>query len=201
MQKNKSVVARRAWNFLRLALLWARKGGVFKNRLMMDLRLLPKFIIKTLRNSNDHHRRGAFHYGERELSFDETPVIHVRMHRPSSLRFKMPNIPCINPQVDFDYDFDSDEDDYETYHYSNDDVVSRKSFLKGADDHHHHQEQEDGYSCSDVCDEQVNNNEKPCDEGIDLKAEQFIAKFYEQIKLQRQISYLQYNEMINRGAN
>lgn len=29
---------------------------------------------------------------------------------------------------------------------------------------------------------------------IDLRAEEFIAKFYEQMKLQRQISYLQYNE-------
>ncbi|XP_056168695.1 uncharacterized protein LOC130138498 [Syzygium oleosum] len=33
------------------------------------------------------------------------------------------------------------------------------------------------------------------------RAEEFIAKIYEQMKLQRQISYLQYNEMLNRSAS
>ncbi|KAG9131942.1 hypothetical protein Leryth_023252 [Lithospermum erythrorhizon] len=36
---------------------------------------------------------------------------------------------------------------------------------------------------------------------IDLKAEKFIAAFYEQMKFQRQVSYLQYNEMLNRSVN
>nr|DAD26674.1 TPA_asm: hypothetical protein HUJ06_028142 [Nelumbo nucifera] len=44
----------------------------------------------------------------------------------------------------------------------------------------------------------------PCQEekgNIDLKAEKFTANFYEQIKLQGQISYLQYNDMLTRGAS
>lgn len=172
-------IGRRTWNLLRMALLWARKGGVFKNRLMMDhFRMLPKFI-KSL--GNHHHSKedqqwGALHYGERQLSFDETPIIHVRMSRPSSLRFKIPNIPCINPHpVDFDDDFDA--------------PCARKSFYRGA-------EEEDEF---DFCEEEVES--VGCDEGIDRKAEEFIAKFYQQMKMQRQISYLQYNEMNNRGAN
>lgn len=128
---------------------------------------LPKYI-KSLR----HHQRGGTlrAYGERQLSFDDTPVIHVRMHRPSSLRFKLPHIPCINPaQVDFnDFDFNEDND------Y---DDVARKSFLKSADD-------EEYYGYDQVCE----------DQGIDMKAEEFIAKFYEQMKLQRQISYLEYHD-------
>ncbi|KAI6694644.1 hypothetical protein NL676_022354 [Syzygium grande] len=43
-----------------------------------------------------------------------------------------------------------------------------------------------------------------CDEeerGIDSRAEEFIDKFYEQIKLQWQMSYLQYKEMLNRSAS
>ncbi|XP_059311056.1 uncharacterized protein LOC132062523 [Lycium ferocissimum] len=189
MQSKRSVVARRAWNVLRLALLWARKGGIFKNRHLVDLRLLPKYI-KSLRHTNDHY--GALHYGEREFSFDETPIIHVKMHRPASLRFKMPNIPCIKPQVDFDFDFDNDNDyDDETYHHNNDNVP-RRSFLKGADDDY--DEEEDEYVSCEVSEDEISAGGG--DEAIDMKAEEFIAKFYEQIKLQRQISYLQYHETL-----
>ncbi|MCD9638779.1 hypothetical protein HAX54_022931 [Datura stramonium] len=166
MQRKSSMVARRAWNVLRLALLWARKGGILKNgRHLVDLRLLPKYIIKSLRRHTNE-----LHYGEREFSFDDTPVIHVKMHRPASLRFKMPNIPCIKPQVDFDFDFDFDNDYDEMYPDNNvgeDREVSDQEITAGAGD-----------------------------EAIDMKAEEFIAKFYEQIKLQRQISYLQYHETL-----
>ncbi|KAG5567807.1 hypothetical protein RHGRI_003100 [Rhododendron griersonianum] len=105
MQKKKSGVANRAWNLLRLALLWARKGGVFKHGLMLDdLRLFPKFLKSGLIGQSST-QRAAIYYGERELSFDHTPtpIIHVKMHRPSSLRFRLPRIPCIIPPVDFDY--------------------------------------------------------------------------------------------------
>ncbi|XP_016441177.1 uncharacterized protein LOC107766821 [Nicotiana tabacum] len=162
MQKKRSVVGRRAWNILRLALLWARKGGIFKNRhLIADLRLLPKYI-RSLRHTNDYGYGygvgpGALHY---EFSFDDTPIIHVKMHRPASLRFKMPNITCIKPQVNFDFD---------------DDDVPRRSFLKSADDEYASYEVSEEISC-------------PGDEPIDMKADQFIAKFYEQINLQNQMS-------------
>lgn len=156
----------RAWNILRLALLWARKGGVFKRRLTVELRVLPKFL-----KSLGHHTttpRTQLHYGERQLSFDKTPIFHVKMHRPASMRF---NIPCITPQVDFDYDFDEDqEDEY--------DDGGRRSFLKSGGEEEEYEE------------ETIPEEEKE----IDLRAEEFIAKFYEQMKLQRQISYLQYNE-------
>uniref|UniRef100_A0A5B7BJI4 Cotton fiber protein n=1 Tax=Davidia involucrata TaxID=16924 RepID=A0A5B7BJI4_DAVIN len=213
MPKKKSDVAGRAWNILRLALLWARKGGLlfnFKRRAaMMDLpRLLPgcRYLKSLLLRRHSTDQRSAIgHYGERELSFDGTPIIHIKMHRPSSTRFRLPHLPCINnPQVDFDYDFDVDQDqdqdqniidqhhDTTSNYYINDDGA-RKSFLKGGGDH-----EDEDHGCNDQ-DQMV-----PCDEegiGIDIKAEEFIAKFYEQMKLQRQISYLQYSEMLNRGAS
>ncbi|KAL6339560.1 hypothetical protein AAG906_034645 [Vitis piasezkii] len=173
--KRERQLGRRAWNLLRLVLLWARKGGVFKRSLMMELRLVPKFL-KKLGNS----RHDSIHYGERELSFDDTPIFHVKMHRPGSMRFKMPHIPCINPQVDFDYDFEFNGDDGGEV---GDGEEARKSFLMGGD--------EEDSGCGG-CEEE---------EGIDVKAEEFIAKFYAQMKLQRQISYLQYNEMLNRGTS
>ena len=138
---------------LRLALLWARRGGAFRNRMAINMRLLQKGIRK-LRHSLHHGTPpGALVYGERELSFDDTPVIHVKMHRPASLRFM---IPCIKPQVDFDYDFDFDDD--QIYAEEEEKVIEE------------------------------------CDDEVDLKAEEFIANFYKQMKLQRQISYLQYHE-------
>ncbi|CAL5357716.1 hypothetical protein CsSME_00047432 [Camellia sinensis var. sinensis] len=193
MDRKKSRAAARAWNILRLALLWARKCGVLKiRRLVMVLRRFHKFF-KTLAHYSTDCRRSTttIHYCERQLSFDNTPITHVKMHRPSSMRFKMPRIPCINhPQVDFDYNFESNGDnDYEMNcdfiddDDDDDDDGARKSFLKGGNED----------DCEDIvaCD----------DEGIDLKAEQFIAKFYKQMKMQRQVSYLQYNEMIDRGTN
>ncbi|PHT94941.1 hypothetical protein BC332_02707 [Capsicum chinense] len=67
------------------------------------------------------------------------------------------------------------ERDDEMYPDNNDGDAPRKNFLNT----------EDEYVSSEV------SEEITCDEAIDMKAEEFIAKFYEQIKLQRQISYLQ----------
>ncbi|KAG5514176.1 hypothetical protein RHGRI_035541 [Rhododendron griersonianum] len=187
MHKQRSDIAHRAWNILRLALLWARKGGLFRKRVVMDqLRLFPKFL-KTLRHST---KRGAIHYGERELSFENTPIINIKMHRPSSMRFRMPRIPCITPCGDFDYnsEFKDDDDDDDFLSYCSD-GGARKTIMMGGDD-----EDDEDNGC-EVCEAII-----PVDEEIDIKADQFIAKFYEQMKLQRQISYLQYNEMLNRST-
>ncbi|XP_022770854.1 uncharacterized protein LOC111314091 [Durio zibethinus] len=182
MPKKNSDVAQRAWRLLRLALLWTRKGGVFKRRLMMELRLVPKFL-KGLGHTTAPRDQISY-YKERELSFDETPIFHVKMHRPASMRFLLP---CISAEeVDFDYDFGIDENG--VYGYDS----GRKSYSTGSEA----KDKECGY---EGCDEK---SPYPLEEeGIDSKAEKFIAKFHEQMKLQRQFSYLEYTEMLNRGAS
>ncbi|GER34691.1 hypothetical protein STAS_10936 [Striga asiatica] len=179
MLKKSSIGSRRmAWNIVRLALMWARKGGAFRNRLIVSLKDVEKGMLRKLRYSSQTPRGGALIYGERELSFDETPVVHVRMsRRPLSMRFKLPKIPCIEPHVvDFDYDFEFGDDG------------------EGYDDY---DAGEDCYNAKDssfVVESSENGVEKEEEEeGIDVKAELFIAKFYEQMKLQRQMSRLQYN--------
>ncbi|KAH7863218.1 hypothetical protein Vadar_014914 [Vaccinium darrowii] len=185
MQKKKSGVAKRAWNILRLALLWARKGGVFKNRLILD------FLKSNFIGQSSTSQRAAIYYGEREFSLDDTPIIHLKMHRPSSLCFRLPCIPCINPQVDFDFNFDFNDDIVSRYKYDG----GRGSFSNGRDD----DEDDDGDGNFEVCEvDQISSCEE---EGIDVKAEKFIAKFYGQMKMQRQVSYLQNNEMLNRGTS
>ncbi|MBA0715144.1 hypothetical protein Golax_014066 [Gossypium laxum] len=181
-KKKSDAAAQRAWRLLRLFLLWTRKSGVLRRRLMMELRLVPKFL-KGLGHTSPSPP-GQIYFKERQLSFDETPIFHVKMHRPASMRFLLP---CISPQdVDFDYDFGIDGED---------DVYGYDSGIKS-------------HSCEKQGEEQGNDKERKrsaCtlpleEEGIDSKADKFIANFYEQMKLQRQISYLEYTEMLNRGA-
>ncbi|PWA65949.1 hypothetical protein CTI12_AA243610 [Artemisia annua] len=103
-KSSKSDMGRRAWNILRLALLWTRKGGVFA--------LKKRIMLSHFNHSNKH--LGFLQEGDRQLSFDATPIIHVKMHRPNSMRFHLPHIPCINPQTSdsdlFDFDYQSESD-------------------------------------------------------------------------------------------
>ncbi|GAV57019.1 DUF761 domain-containing protein [Cephalotus follicularis] len=182
MAKKNRDVSRRTWKLLRLALVWAqKKGSPFRRSLVMEMRFIPKFL-KSLSHATP---RDKLHYFERQLSFDKTPVFQVKMHRPASMRFL---IPCLTPQVDFDYDFDGEEDDDSIYVYGYDN--DKKSFLKVFED----EGEVNGYK---GCEEKGVIEE----EGIDSRAEKFIANFYKQMNLQRQISYLEYNEMLNRGTH
>ncbi|CAI8603731.1 unnamed protein product [Vicia faba] len=168
--KNRNV-GRRAWNILRLSLLWARKSAVFRRKLATELRLVPKYL-KRLGHANTPDNQ--IHYFERELSFDETPMFDVKMYRPSSMRF---HIPCINSRVDFEYDF-NDDDIVEYDNGRNSDIVDAGDYgVEGC--------QEMGFR------EQVQEGGV---QGIDKRADEFIAKFHQQMRLQRQISLLQYNK-------
>ncbi|KAM0064581.1 hypothetical protein Hdeb2414_s0003g00104651 [Helianthus debilis subsp. tardiflorus] len=165
------VVSRRAWQILRLVLLWARKGGVFvvKKKLMHDLSNFVKSHGQSKKGN------GALQYGDRQLSFDATPIIHVRMHRPNSMRFRLPHIPCINPHVDCSDMFEFDD---ESVRYLC--CEARKSFLIDNGKEYNEEEDEDDDEYDEMCEEQ--------EMGIDVKAEEFITNFYEQLKLQRQLN-------------
>ncbi|XP_077217808.1 uncharacterized protein LOC143852294 [Tasmannia lanceolata] len=166
MAKNKMALTRRAWKLVRLALFWVRKNGFFKPGLMVDL--LPNYL-KNIRTTT----RDSILYGERQFSFNETPIIHFKLHKPNSLRFR---IPCINPPVNF-------EDEERIY-----DQNGRKSYRSEVDE---------DYDCGYVQNDRKSYTEE---EQIDSKADEFIARFYDQMRMQRQVSYLQYNEMLHRGT-
>ncbi|TKY52477.1 hypothetical protein E2542_SST23999 [Spatholobus suberectus] len=178
----------RAWNLLRLSLLWARKGGVLRRRVAMELRLVPKYLKRLGNNTPPSH----IHYFERELSFDKTPIFHVKMYRPSSMRFHLPHIPCINPHVDFDYDFNADEDNVE---YD----TGRSALMVAGDRDQEFYHDYEGYQEMAYGEEE--QQQQADAQGIDKRAEEFIAKFYQQMKLQRQISLLQYNETPSRDSS
>ncbi|CAH8306444.1 unnamed protein product [Eruca vesicaria subsp. sativa] len=167
---SRSLITHKAWSLVRMALLWARKGGVFKRWPLLELRNLFSKHLKALAHHNNSDRYLS-RYGERELSFDETPLFNVKKktHRPTSMRFLLP---CIGNPIEFDYEFGMDGQDY------SDEVRSY------------------GYDESSVeeCDRTDKDDEEEEEKGVDVRAEEFIAKFYEQIKLQRQISCMKYRE-------
>ena len=94
-----------------MALLWERKGGIFKKWHMFELRNLFSKHLKALAHHSNSFDNGRY-LGEKQLSFDDTPVFNVKMHRPASMRFLLP---CIAPPVDFDYDFELDGQDDTEY--------------------------------------------------------------------------------------
>lgn len=169
---NRTAIKHKAWSLVRMALLWARKGGVFKRWPLLELRNLLSKHLKALAHHNNSDRYLS-RYGERELSFDETPLFNAKkkkIRRPTSMRFLLP---CIASPIEFDYEFGMDGQDY------SDEVISY------------------GYDEPSVekCDRTDKDDEEEEEEkGVDVRAEEFIAKFYEQIKLQRQISYMKYRE-------
>ncbi|CAL0311128.1 unnamed protein product [Lupinus luteus] len=138
--KNQEVV-HRVWTHLRIALLWVRKSGVLKQRVVQKLKCLghPK-------------TPSMIHNYEHELSFDKTPLFNVKMNGSSYFCF---NISCINPEANFDEDFEYDN--------------GRKSSLMGTV----HEDEDYCYGYEE-------------EEEIDKRAEEFIAKFYQQMKLQKQ---------------
>ncbi|KAJ8498269.1 hypothetical protein OPV22_008821 [Ensete ventricosum] len=132
----------------------------------------------------------ALHFGEREFSFEETPVFHFNFKTPS---VRLLRIPCITPAADLDTD--------------DDDLVFAKLYRNSYLLDKHETKEASEVGCED--DDDDDNAVRECEDHaemeeedeIDRKAEQFIAKFYQQMKMQRQISLLQYNEMLHRGVN
>lgn len=182
----KPTFRRRAWRLLRLAVLWARRGSAAHS-----LRLL-----RTLRRGG---RDDRLRYGEREFSIDETPAFRFRTPSARVLRL----IPCIVPAVpdtpgvygDDSYFFCSalerEAADCSVGYYGRE-----PSECDGEDEQLIERTMMEA-SCAgaDAAGEEGGED----DAGVDVKAEEFIAKFYAQMKLQRQISWLQYNEMMGRS--
>ncbi|KAJ0981686.1 hypothetical protein J5N97_009941 [Dioscorea zingiberensis] len=171
MEKKKTTLrlSRRAWRFLRLALLWPRKGGSFKRSILLSL----NHSFKTLPGGADHHNR--LHNFEREFSFDETPSFRFKLHRP--------RIPCIN-----------------TEDVDNDAIIFFNGYINAGDLNVKKDNTNDEKELEEQCVSTVGGDEdEQVERGIDSKAEDFIAKFYKEMKLQRQVSLIQYNEMLHRS--
>ena len=177
----------RAWRLMRLAVLWARKGSAAH---LHGLRLLT--ALRRARGRKDQLR---YYGGEREFSIHETPAFRFRTRSARVLRF----IPCIAPAVPDTPAccYGSGEEDRYFFCDGARDRDDEGCCSVGRDYY------EGGEPSESVGDEQLLEQamaEGGEDAGVDVKADEFIAKFYAQMKLQRQISWLQYNEMMQRSV-
>jgi hypothetical protein len=222
MKKPSSSFGTRAWRLLRLAVLWARKGGAAHTHSLRLLRTLRRhghgLAGLGLGLGGARGDRGRLRCGEREYSIDETPAFRFRTPSARVLRL----IPCIAPAVPDTPGLYGDDD----HRYFFAAAAAREMEEEGAgyccygdDDPRsaHDVEEEELSSCGD--DEQLLERvvAEACrasaagsvvagdgsgeDAGVDVKAEEFIARFHAQMKLQRQISWLQYNEMMERSIS
>ncbi|OMO56082.1 hypothetical protein CCACVL1_26777 [Corchorus capsularis] len=148
-KKKSGVVADKALNLLRLALLWARKVG----------------RLKVKRINGDHKEQ--IRYWERQLSFDRTPD-HRALKKDRSMGSMRFLFPCVGAKEgEFKYDFDADGV------YGN--GSRRESYLT-------EEEEETDEEESNRDREGFEKKSQFEEEGIDSRAEKFIAEFYDQMK-------------------
>eukprot|EP01018_Ginkgo_biloba_P037668 Gb_29515 [translate_table: standard] len=198
------VVAKRLWNMLRFAIFMLRKGGVLKRKMMLDMHLMMKrgkVFGKSLGNLVFHHsaRRPLHGFGLKEYEFScsnspANPVfVHMAKRRHHSYFPSIPKFPCIQP-----HPVDEDQDESNAIVISQAPDYNAEFFSKNNLDLSDFPALDESRPLSPF----ARSNFSVCEEEdqVDRQAEEFISKFYQQIRLQRQISMVQYDEMLARGA-
>ncbi|QCD94140.1 uncharacterized protein LOC114180961 [Vigna unguiculata] len=198
MEVHSPVIAKKLWNVLRITFFMIRKGLVSKRKLIMDMNLMMKkgkLLRKSMRNfMSSHHNHHHFSkslvrgYGIQEYEFSCS-------NSPNPVFFHVPkrkhhfNFPCINtpdvveepkpvmlvpmtPEYTFNLRFDA----------SDFTPGERKSPLLSP-----FSVRISNYSSEDENEEGANQ--------VDDEAEDFIRRFYEQLRMQSRMQLLQYQEM------
>ncbi|CAN6464562.1 unnamed protein product [Victoria cruziana] len=203
MEMHFATRAKRLCNLLRVAFFMMRKGVISKRRLVMDLNLTMKrgkLIGKSLRGLVFHHRIPVHGYGLRDYEFSCTNSPNpVFFHAgKKKLHDYLPSLPCINPPEPMEPIVIFKPPLIE---------LSPRSSLDPADF-------VDGERLSPAisplpivissyCPSEDDDNDG---EQVDEKAEEFIARFYEQLRAQGRIALLEYQEreyqeMLARGCS
>lgn len=181
---------RRMWNKLRIAIFVMRRGLLKRRTLLQeDLQVLRKrgykVFGKNLQLFHRHHVTGSprgFGLHEYEFSCSNSPANPPKKRLITAQHY----FPCIQPQADESPVFaagswldqmntiESPEgvSSMETYQLAQGEDLSTSTLAEGAGAGQ-----------------------------VDRKAEEFIERFYKQIEFQRQVSLLEYQEMLARGAN
>ncbi|EHA8591177.1 hypothetical protein COCNU_scaffold035875G000010 [Cocos nucifera] len=195
MELHSPAAAKKLWNYLRIAFFMMRKGFVSKRRLVMDMNLMMKrgkLLGKSLGNLMFHHHARPRHtpsFGLREYEFScsnsPNPVFFHAKRRHNYF-------PCLNAIAE-----DPDETPARPavvlprIEYS-----PQCSFLS--------QELAPGERRSPLPSPfsvRISNYSSEDEDGdgsgheVDDEAEEFIRRFYEQLRAQSRIALLQYQEM------
>lgn len=214
-----SVMAKRLWNFLRIAFFMMRKGLISKRKLIMDMNLMMKrgkVLGKTLGNLMfHHHSRSAASHGfsmqEYEFSCSNSPnpvFFHAGKRKHHHHYFpSIAHFPCINGQDDPDEKEEprpvillpnieySPEWSYNLHGNASDlapgEMLSSTASPLSIRVSNYSLEEED--------------NDGGIKRQVDDEAEEFIRRFYEQLRIQSRTALLQYQEsqyqeMLARGT-
>lgn len=195
------VVAKRLWNIVKMAFLLLRKGSVLKRKIMVDIHLMMKrgkVLLGNLLLNHSLHSLGrssmtGFGLHDYEFSCSNSPApfsFHMRSKHHSYFP-SMALFSCIQPRA-LDEDLDNK---------SNAVVISQSEyFTKSNMDLSNLPVVDGSRPLSPFCRSKEELYADQADHQVDKQAEEFISKFYDQIRLQRQVSLLRYDEMLARGA-
>ncbi|KAG4951122.1 hypothetical protein GmHk_16G045721 [Glycine max] len=208
MEVHSPVVAKRLWNVLRATFFMIRKGLISKRKMIMDMNLMMKkgkVVRKSLSNlmSSHHH-----HHNHKSVTHGGGLGVHYEFscnNSPNLNFFNMPkrkhhfNFPCIHaPEVleeeleehDFSFEVESDVVPNKavvtvpkTPEYMYNFFVEKKSPLLSP-----FSVRVSNYSALD-------ENEDIGNDHVDDQAEDFIRRFYEQLRTQSPVQFLRYQEM------
>ncbi|OMO99255.1 hypothetical protein COLO4_13403 [Corchorus olitorius] len=212
-------IAKRLWKVLRITFFMIRKGLIAKRKLMMDMNLMMKRgkllrkSLSNLINSHAHHhhhhsssRRGSFGIQEYEFSCSNSPN-PVFFHVHKQQRSKHHNyFPCINPPDVIDEDQLDDDPkavvllpktpDY-TFNFP---VTAAADHINASDQFGSAEKLSPlllspfSVRVSNYSSEDDETDIAPNRSQVDDEAEEFIKRFYEQLRAQSRIQLLQYDQ-------
>lgn len=199
-----SVIAKRLWNVVRITFFMVRKGLVSKRKLLMDMNLMMKrgkLLRKSLSNLMSHHHhhhhskhvtRGSFGIQEYEFSCSNSPnpvFFHVSKR-------KHHYFPCINPPEVIEEEEEEEEYEVEpkavalvpktpeyTFNFRFDTADLAPGEKRSSPLRSPFSVRVSNYSSED---ENDTGNQQ-----VDDDAEDFIRRFYEQLRSQRRMQLLQ----------
>jgi hypothetical protein len=200
------VIAKRLWNVLRISFFMIRKGLISKRKMIMDMNLMMKrgkLLRKSLSNLiNSHHHlpknaaRAASGIQEYEFSCSNSPA-PVFFHVPKRKQYHY--FPCINdPQVtEKEEEEEEEEEEDEPDHHQGGNAIAlvpktpEYSFNFRLDDFAPGEKRSPLLSpfsvrVSNYSSEDESENIEGGIGQVDDKAEEFIRRFYEQLRVQSQ---------------
>ncbi|KAK7380685.1 hypothetical protein VNO78_33200 [Psophocarpus tetragonolobus] len=202
MEVHSQVISKKLWNVLRITFFMMRKGLISKRKLIMDMNLMMekgKLLRKSMsnfmsshhHNHHHHHSKGLAHgYGIQEYEFScsnsPNPVFFHVPKRKHHFNFPCFDTPVVKeeprpvvlvpmtPEYSFNLRFDASE-------FAS---GERKSPLLSP-----FNVRISNYSSEDE------NGEGDGNGLVDDQAEDFIRRFYEQLRMQSTMQLLEYQEM------
>lgn len=198
MEVHSPMVARRLWKVLRITFFMIRKGFISKRKMIMDMNLMMKkgkLLRKSLSNlmssKRMSHGSGGFMVHDYEFSCSNSPN-PVFFHKRNKHHF---NFPCINVPDEFEVEVEVERSkdnmvivpktpEYMFNFAANEfGIGERKSPLLSP-----FSVRVSNYSALEGI-EEVGNGQ------VDDQAEDFIKRFYEQLRTQSRMQLLQYQDM------